>query len=115
LSSEYWETAQNTKALLEPLVKLLRLADGDTPTTGKLHYYAHKVSCSDRTMQCCYDCANLLHAAVAPANTLLGQHMVSSNVPYVLVKSSDSELFVSSHWWPQLSIYLAGCLNGSFT
>jgi hypothetical protein len=48
LSSEYWETAQNTKNLLEPLVKLLRLADGDTPTTGKLHYYAHKVSCSDR-------------------------------------------------------------------
>jgi hypothetical protein len=46
LSSKYWENVQNTINLLEPLVKLLRLADGDTPTTGKVHYYAHKVSCS---------------------------------------------------------------------
>lgn len=43
LCSEYWTNVANTKTLLEPLIKLLRLADGDTPTTGKVHYYAHKV------------------------------------------------------------------------
>jgi hypothetical protein len=48
LCSEYWTNVANTKKLLEPLIKLLRLADGDTPTTGKVHYYAHKVRCSSR-------------------------------------------------------------------
>lgn len=55
LSNEYWETAQKTNSLLEPLVKLLRLADGDTPTTGKVHYYAHKVSCSGGSYDKLYD------------------------------------------------------------
>lgn len=43
LSDAYWTPVQQVIQLLEPVVKLLRLADGDTPTTGKLHYYAHKV------------------------------------------------------------------------
>jgi hypothetical protein len=43
LSSNYWETLGKTITLLEPLVKLLRLADGDTPSMGKVHYHAFKV------------------------------------------------------------------------
>jgi hypothetical protein len=45
LSSGYWQLVKQTKDMLEPLVKLLRLCDGDTPTAGKVHYYAHKVRC----------------------------------------------------------------------
>jgi hypothetical protein len=43
LSDAYWTPIQQIIQLLEPAIKLLRLADGDTPTTSKVHYYAHKV------------------------------------------------------------------------
>lgn len=44
LSSEYWRRVTAAVTLCEPLVKLLRLADSNTPSTGKIHYYAAKVS-----------------------------------------------------------------------
>jgi hypothetical protein len=44
LSSEYWRRVSAAVTLCEPLVKLLRLADSNTPSTGKIHYYAAKVS-----------------------------------------------------------------------
>jgi hypothetical protein len=44
LSSEYWRRVSAALALCEPLVKLLRLSDSNTPSTGKIHYYAAKVS-----------------------------------------------------------------------
>jgi hypothetical protein len=43
LSNEYWQGVDAAVAVCEPIVKLLRLADGDTPATGKVHYYSSKV------------------------------------------------------------------------
>jgi len=44
LSAAHWAATQQAVTVCEPIIKLLRLADGDTPSTGKIHYYAFKVS-----------------------------------------------------------------------
>ena len=69
LSNAYWTAAQQAVLLLTPAVKLLRLADGDTPTTGKLHWYAHKVRAAralglSAAVECtCLQAGCILHVA----------------------------------------------------
>ena len=41
--SDYWQGVEAAVSICEPIVKLLRHADSNTPTTGKIHYYASKV------------------------------------------------------------------------
>lgn len=43
LSAAYWKAVKQACTLAEPIIKLLRNADGDTPSAGKVHYYAHKI------------------------------------------------------------------------
>lgn len=43
LSAAYWKSVKLLCDLVEPIIKLLRNSDGDTPTVGKVHYYAYKI------------------------------------------------------------------------
>lgn len=43
LSSAHWTAAEQAFSVCEPILRLLRFADGDVPSSGKIHYYAYKV------------------------------------------------------------------------
>lgn len=43
LSASHWKVVDQALEMCEPIIKLLRNADSDVPTTGKIHYYAYKV------------------------------------------------------------------------
>jgi hypothetical protein len=37
LGSAHWEVVEQVVKLCEPIIRLLRIADGDSPSTGKIH------------------------------------------------------------------------------
>lgn len=43
LSAAYWKAVKQACSLAEPIIKLLRNADSNTPSVGKVHYYAYKI------------------------------------------------------------------------
>jgi hAT family C-terminal dimerisation region len=43
LSSRFWKNCDSIVTLLEPAVCLMRMADGDTPCTGKMYYKCFEV------------------------------------------------------------------------
>jgi hypothetical protein len=46
MQSTYWQRVSHAVAVATPILKLMRLSDGDVPSIGKVHYYAAKVSLS---------------------------------------------------------------------
>jgi hypothetical protein len=45
MQSAYWQRVECATAVCTPILKLMRLSDGDVPSMGKVHYHAAKVSC----------------------------------------------------------------------
>jgi hypothetical protein len=43
LGSAHWEVVEQVVKLCEPIIRLLRIADGDSPSTGKIHSRAYGV------------------------------------------------------------------------
>lgn len=43
ISSAYWQRVDHAVKVCTPILKLMRLSDGDVPSMGKVHYYAAKV------------------------------------------------------------------------
>lgn len=43
LSDAFWQVVEQAVQLYEPIVKLLRIADGDSPSVGKIHSRAYAV------------------------------------------------------------------------
>jgi hypothetical protein len=43
LQASYWQRVDNSILACAPILKLMRLSDGDVPSMGKVHYHAAKV------------------------------------------------------------------------
>jgi hypothetical protein len=43
LDAGYWFKLEMAATLCRPIYRLLRIADGDVPSVGKVHYYAAQV------------------------------------------------------------------------